>query len=59
MMLNDIYSQIPQDWVLFVIISLVVAVDLVIILIGTTIPSSRLNATSIRDVMHPIAVDVS
>ena len=51
--------QIPQDWVLFVIISLVVAVDLVIILIGTTIPSSRLNATSIRDVMHPTAVDVS
>ena len=52
-------SQIPHDWVLFVIITLVVAVDLLIILIGTAIPSSRLNATSIRDVMHPTAVDVS
>ena len=52
-------SQIPQDSVLFVIITLVVAVDLLIILIGTAIPASRLNATSIRDVMHPTAVDVS
>lgn len=52
-------SQIPHDWVLFVIITLVVAVDLLIILIGTAIPSSRLNATSIRDVMHSTAVDVS
>ena len=51
--------QIPQDWVLFVLIILVVAVDLLIILVGTAIPSSRLNATKVPDVQHPTAIDVS
>ena len=38
---------------------LVVAVDVLIILIGTAIPSSRLNASEVRDVQHPSATDVS
>ena len=51
--------QIPKDWVLLTVIVLVVTVDLLIILIGTAIPSSRLNATSVRDAQHPTATDVS
>lgn len=54
-----ILLQIPKDWVLFAIIVLVVTVDLLIILVGTAIPSSRLNATSVRDAQHPTATDVS
>ena len=54
-----ILFQIPKDWVLFVIIILVVAIDLLIILIGTAIPSSRLNASEVGDVEHPSATDVS
>ena len=53
------FFQIPKDWVLFVIIMLVVAVDVLIILIGTAIPSSRLSASEVRDVQHPSATDVS
>ena len=53
------YSQIPKDWLLFVIVILVMAVDLTIILIGTAIPVSRLNATLVRDDEHPMRVDVS
>ena len=41
------------------VILLVVAVDLIIILIGTTMPSSRLNATLVDDVQHPSSTDVS
>ena len=48
--------QIPKDWVLFVIVVIVVAVDLLIILIGTAIPSSRLRATLIEDVQHPSSI---
>ena len=53
------FLQIPKDWVLFAIIVLVVIVDLLIIVTGTAIPSSRLNATSVRDAQHPTATDVS
>ena len=38
------HLQIAKDWVLFAITILVVTVDLLIILIGTAMPSSRLNA---------------
>ena len=41
------------------IIVVVVTVDLLIILVGTAIPSSRLNATSVRDAQHPTGTDVS
>ena len=37
----------------------IVALDLAIILIGTAIPASRLNATLIPDVQHLTTVDVS
>ena len=40
------------------IIVVVVTVDLLIILVGTAIPSSRLNATSVRDAQHPTETDV-
>ena len=37
----------------------IVALDLAIILIGTAIPASRLNATLVPDVQHLTTVDVS
>ena len=40
------------------IIVVVVTVDLLIILVGTAIPFSRLNATSVRDAQHPTETDV-
>ena len=58
-MMINIVIQIPKDWFLFVIVLLVVAVDLLIITIGTAIPSSRLNATLAADIQHPRAIDVS
>ena len=58
-MMINIVIQIPKDWFLFVIVLLVVAVDLLIITIGTAIPSSRLNATLAADIQHPKSVDVS
>ena len=36
-----------------------VTVDLLIILIGTAMPSSCLNATSVHDAQHPIPTNVS
>lgn len=50
---NYAILQVPKDWFLFVIVVVVVAGDLLIILIGTAIPSLRLNATRIADVQHP------
>lgn len=47
--------QVPKDWFLFVIVVVVVAGDLLIILIGTAIPSSRLHATRLADVQHPVS----
>ncbi len=47
--------QVPKDWFLFVIVALVVAGDLLIILIGTAIPSSRIEATRVPDKQHPIS----
>ena len=41
------------------IVVTVVAVDLTIIAVGTSVPSSRLNATYIRDTQHPNSVTVS
>ena len=49
--------QVTKDWFLFVIVLLVVAVDFLIALFGTAIPSSRLNATLEDE--HEISVDVS
>ena len=49
----------PKDWFLLVIILLVVAGDLLIILLGTVIPSSRFSAVYIPDQEHPQSVDVS
>ena len=52
--------QVTKDWLQFVIVLLVVAVDLLIALIGTAIPSSRLKATLVADVEHDeMTVDVS
>ena len=53
------WLQVPKDWLLFVIVLLVVAVDLLIILIGTAISSARLNATLVPDDQHKITIDVS
>lgn len=51
----DALLQVPKDWFLFVIVVVVVAVDLLVILIGTAIPSSRLRATRIEDLQHPVS----
>ena len=47
--------QVPKDWFLFVLVVLVVAGDLLIVLLGTVIPSSRLRATRVADVQHPLS----
>ena len=49
----------PKDWFLLVIVLLVVAGDLLIILLGTSIQSSRLIATYIPDLELPVSTDVS
>ena len=41
------------------IVVAVVAVDITIVAVGTGVPSSRLNATLIRDTRHPNSVTVS
>ena len=51
--------QVTKDWLQFVIVLLVVAVDLLIALIGTAIPSSRLNATLVAEHEHERFIDVS
>ena len=51
--------QVIKDWFLFVIVLVVVAVDLLIALIGTAIPFTRLNATLVTDDEHEMTVDVS
>ena len=50
--------QLPKDWFLLVIILLVVAGDLLIVLLGTVIPSSRFYAAYIPDQEHPVSEDV-
>ena len=42
-----------KDWVLFVLVGVIVSVDAVVLLIGTALPESRLNATLIEDIEHP------
>lgn len=56
--LSHFITQIIKDWILFIIVLIVVAIDLLIITIGTAVPSSRLNATLMVDTQHQTAVDV-
>ena len=42
-------SQLIKDWFLFIVVLVVVAVDLLIFVTGTAIPSSRFNATILPD----------
>ena len=51
--------QAIKDWILLVIIGVVVGMDTIILLIGTAIPETRLNATLVEDEEHPMSVDVS
>ena len=43
---------------MFIFVFVVVAIDLFIIMIGTAVPTSRLNATLVDDIQHPTAIDV-
>ena len=43
---------------LFAIVGVVVSVDVLILLVGTAIPQSRLTATLTTDVEHPSSVNV-
>ena len=53
------HSQALQDLVLFVAVLVIVAIDLIIILIGSVIPQSRLIATKTEDTQHPQTTTVS
>ena len=56
---THIHTQALKDWVLFVQVLVIVSIDLIIIVIGSAIPQSRLIATRIRDTQHPEATTVS
>ena len=45
-------SQALKDWVLFVLVLVIVAIDLTIILTGSVIPQSRLIATEKEDTQY-------
>lgn len=53
--MQNLYS----DWTLFGIVGMTVGVELMILLIGTAVPHSRLNATLVSEVEHPSFVNVS
>ena len=44
---------------LFAIVAVVVSVDVIILMVGTAVPQSRLTATLTTDVEHPSSVNVS
>ena len=48
-----------SDWMLFALVGVIVGVEIVIVLVGTAVPQSRLNATLVPDLEHPPFVDVS
>ena len=47
-----------HDWMLLVIVAVVVAVDVLIFLIGTAIPQTRIVANLTADVEHPSFINV-
>ena len=51
--------QLIQDWILFVIVFVIVLMDSTILLVGTSIPQNRLNATLVPDEEHGAGVNVS
>ena len=53
------FAQANQDWILIVIIGMVVGVDIVLLLLGSSIPQTRLNATLVVDEENPTSVNVS
>ena len=57
--LTHTHTQALKDWVLFVQVLVIVSIDLIIIIIGSAIPQSRLIATRIRDTQHPEATTVN
>ena len=50
------FAQATKAWLLVVII---VGVDMVLLLFGTSIPQTRLNATLVVDEENPTSVNVS
>ena len=48
-----------SDWMLFAVVGVIVGVEIVIVLIGTAVPQSMLNATLVPDLEHPPFVNVS
>ena len=55
---NAFILQLVKDWMLFAIVGVVVSVDVIILLVGTAVPQSRLTATLTTDVEHPSTVNV-
>ena len=53
------FVQAIKDWILMVIIGMVVGVDAILLLLGTSIPQTRLNATLVVDEENPTSVNVS
>jgi len=50
--------QTFHDWMLLVIVAVVVAVDVLIFLVGTAIPQTRIVANLTADVEHPSFINV-
>ena len=51
--------QAIKDWMLVLMVGIVVTIDIAIVLIGTAIPRSRLEAARIRDREHQSSISVS
>ena len=52
------YIQAIKDWILLIVILIVVTIDLLILLIGTSIPDSRLTTVDTIDIEHEITITV-
>ena len=52
------YIQAMKDWILIIVILIVVTIDLLILLIGTSIPDSRLTTVDAIDIEHEITITV-
>ena len=49
-------SQVIKDWMLVIVVAVVVALDMVILLVGTAVPESRLtaNATLVEELRQNV-----
>ena len=48
-----------SDWMLFALVGVIIGVEIFIVMVGTAVPQSMLNATLVPDLEHPPFVNVS